>query len=124
MSKQRKRIQQRTDHALAGGVTMIDFTNREYEKVLAVWSRYSVVFRMKNGLDYIANLTTKHIKITVWPDEYYKMGVYSFIKPEKISKYDLEDAEKILKTAELPNIKNSIAVRMERLAKKFNRISE
>lgn len=84
----------------------IDFENREYVKVAGYWPEAYVCFVMKNGLSYCVGIERKEIIVDVHPYAHFNDYGAFFEEPAKMPKSELKIAEKILKTARLPELSN------------------
>lgn len=82
----------------------IDFENREYVEVAGYWPEAYACFVMKNGLSYCVDIERKRILVDVHPYAHFNDYGRFFEESAKMPKSELKAAEKILKTAKLPEL--------------------
>ena len=82
----------------------IDFENREYVEVAGYWPEAYACFVMKNGLSYCVDIERKRILVDVHPYAHFNDYGRFFEEPAKMPKSELKAAEKILRTAKLPEL--------------------
>ena len=82
----------------------IDFENREYVEVAGYWPELYVCFVMKNGLSYCVDIERKRIIVDVHPYAHFNDCGAFFEEPAKMPKSELKKAEKVLKSAKLPEL--------------------
>ena len=80
---------------------MVDLNNRKYKEVVAYDPGNWVCFEMENGLAYIVLLDKEQILVRVHADSFLKFDPYCE-SGKTIPKADLAKADKILRTAKLP----------------------